>query len=356
MSTPTIDNSLQMPHKSKILKGCRKDHTPYNRKTTYKKKEEDYCKQVGACCNDVSQPKTTKQGKKSLKQKKKVVPKIENWLFVAKRDYMVSENRIHQLTDKAKKLITFSQLLNSDIDCVRHLYKVLQDVEAELNRNYHTRRLNRHLYRAHLPTSCPIPTDMNIIEWGIKKNREEEEMDHVNRVDEYFERGCVDPHRPPRRPPIPDTCYSPFSDDRPAKVDPRLRNQQAYLENVQMIGGSSKECESPFYIYIVNQAQKEWFLERKRLVRPGPNGRGYNDDELDRAHPPLIEEPQGPSLKEKMRTLFYHFEYEKLHPDEAYAVSSWLQNIEFGVHRSENVHWAVVVEDEDRRYNPSKYL
>ena len=353
MSIPTSNNSLQMPHKSKILKGCRKDHTPYNRKTTYKKKEEDYCKQVGACCNDVSQPKTAKQGKK---QKKKVVPKIENWLFVAKRDYMVSENRIHQLTDKAKKLITFSQLLNSDIDCVRHLYKVLQDVEAELNRNYHTRRLNRHLYRAHLPTSCPIPTDMNIIEWGIKKNREEEEAERFIRNDDWWEwpLGLKPPPTVPLSP--QGTLNTPFSDGRKALIDQRLRNQQAYLENIQMIGGSSKECESPYYVYIVNQAQKDWFQERIIVgdKYQHPNGWAFTDDEVDRVSPPLVEEPLGPSLKEKMRTLHYKIEREKLRQEPCLSMVCFRGSIEeLEQERKYLSQDGLVVEVEDRRYNSS---
>ena len=107
----------------------------------------------------------------------------------------------YQLTTKAETLLAFSQLLQSDTDCVRHLYKVLREAEEEENKEYHTNRLLSKLFRTHPlpPFNClsSFPVDRNIAQWGIKINRVKELMDH--------------------------------------------------LDMIKMIGGSSKECGSPYY-------------------------------------------------------------------------------------------------------------
>ena len=152
----------------------------------------------------------------------------------------------YQLTTKAETLLAFSQLLQSDTDCVRHLYKVLQDVEEEENKEYHTNRLLSKLFRTQPlpPFNClsSFPVDRNIAQWGIKINRVKERMDH--------------------------------------------------LEMIQMIGGSSKECESPYYRFIMNIKQQDWI-----------NGNLLMDS--NGATILVNEEPPPPSLKDKVKTLDY---------------------------------------------------
>ena len=151
----------------------------------------------------------------------------------------------YQLTEKAKTLITFSQLLQSDTDCVRHLYKVLKDVEEEENKEYHTNRLLSKLFQKDQGprwTMNSFPVDRNIAQWGIKINRVKERMDH--------------------------------------------------LEMIQMIGGSSKECGSPYYRFIMNIKQQDWI-----------NGNLLMDS--NGATILVNEEPPPPSLKDKVKALDY---------------------------------------------------
>jgi len=155
----------------------------------------------------------------------------------------------YQLTEKAKTLITFSQLLQSDTDCVRHLYKVLREAEEEENKEYHTNRLLSKLFRTQPlpPFNClsSFPVDRNIAQWGIKINRVKERMDHLY-----------------------------------------------HLDMIQMIGGSSKECESPYYRFIMNIKQQDWI-----------NGNLLMDS--NGATILVNEEPPPPSLKDKVKTLDY---------------------------------------------------
>ena len=152
----------------------------------------------------------------------------------------------YQLTVKAETLLAFSQLLQSDIDCVRHLYKVLKGVEEEENKEYHTNRLLSKLFRTQPlpPFNClsSFPVDRNIAQWGIKINRVKERMDH--------------------------------------------------LEIIQMIGGSSKECESPYYRFIMNIKQQDWINGNLLMESNG-------------ATILVKEEPPPPSLKDKIKTLNY---------------------------------------------------
>jgi hypothetical protein len=65
-----------------------------------------------------------------------------------------------------------------------------------------------------------------------------------------------------------------------------------HLEIIQMIGGSSKECESPYYRFIMNIKQQDWI----------------NGNLLMEANGATIlvnEEPAPPSLKDKVKTLDY---------------------------------------------------
>ena len=151
----------------------------------------------------------------------------------------------YQLTVKAETLLAFSQLLQSDTDCVRHLYKVLKDVEEEENKEYHTNRLLRLLFQKDLGprwTMNSFPVDRNIAQWGIKINRVEERTNH--------------------------------------------------LDMIQMIGGSSKECESPYYRFIMNIKQQDWI-----------NGNLLMDS--NGATILVNEEPPPPSLKDKVKALDY---------------------------------------------------
>jgi hypothetical protein len=151
----------------------------------------------------------------------------------------------YQLTVKAETLLAFSQLLQSDTDCVRHLYKVLKDVEEEENKEYHTNRLLSKLFQKDQGPRWTInsfPVDRNIAQWGIKINRVKELMDH--------------------------------------------------LDMIQMIGGSSKECGSPYYRFIMNIKQQDWI-----------NGNLLMDS--NGATILVKEEPSPPSLKDKVKTLDY---------------------------------------------------
>jgi hypothetical protein len=151
----------------------------------------------------------------------------------------------YQLTNKAKTLIALSQLLQSDTDCVRHLYKVLQDAEEEENKEYHTNRLLRLLFQKDLGprwTMNSFPVDRNIAQWGIKINRVEERTNH--------------------------------------------------LDMIQMIGGSSKECGSPYYRFIMNIKQQDWINGNLLMESNG-------------ATILVKEEPPPPSLKDKVKTLDY---------------------------------------------------
>jgi hypothetical protein len=151
----------------------------------------------------------------------------------------------YQLTTKAETLLIFSQLLKSDTDCVIHLYKVLQGVEEEENKEYHTNRLLRLLFQKDQGprwTMNSFPIDRNIAQWGIKINRVEERTNH--------------------------------------------------LDMIQMIGGSSKYCESLYYRFIMNINQQDWI-------------NGDLLTELNDATILVNEEPQPPSLKDKLKTLDY---------------------------------------------------
>ena len=151
----------------------------------------------------------------------------------------------YQLTVKAETLLAFSQLLQSDTDCVRHLYKVLKDVEEEDNKEYHTNRLLRLLFEKDQGprwTMNSFPIDRNIAQWGIKINRVEERTNH--------------------------------------------------LDMIQMIGGSSKECESPYYRFIMNIKQQDWINGNLLMESNG-------------ATILVKEEPAPPSLKDKVKTLDY---------------------------------------------------
>lgn len=151
----------------------------------------------------------------------------------------------YQLTNKAKILNTLSQLLKSDTDCVLHLYKVLQGVEYEENKKYHTNNLIRLLFspsdevRVASWTRRSFPINRNISEWGIKINKLIGRMDH--------------------------------------------------LDMIRMIGGTSKECESPFHRFIVNIKQQDWI-----------NNTLLHGDTLR-----VNDEPPPPILKEKVKTLDY---------------------------------------------------
>ena len=151
----------------------------------------------------------------------------------------------YQLTTKAETLLIFSQLLKSDTDCILHLYKVLQDVEEEENKEYHTNRLLRLLFQKDQGprwTMNSFPIDRNIAQWGIKINRVEERTNH--------------------------------------------------LDMIQMIGGSSKECGSPYYRFIMNIKQQDWI-----------NGNLLMDS--NGATILVNEEPPPPSLKDKVKALDY---------------------------------------------------
>ena len=151
----------------------------------------------------------------------------------------------YQLTVKAETLLAFSQLLQSDTDCVRHLYKVLKDVEEEDNKEYHTNRLLRLLFEKDQGprwTMNSFPIDRNIAQWGIKINKGMKQAEH--------------------------------------------------LDMIQMIGGSSKECESPYYRFIMNIKQQDWI-----------NGNLLMDS--NGATILVKEEPPPPSLKDKVKTLDY---------------------------------------------------
>ena len=155
----------------------------------------------------------------------------------------------YQLTTKAETLLIFSQLLKSDTDCVIHLYKVLQGVEEEENKEYHTNRLLRLLFQKDQGprwTMNSFPIDRNIAQWGIKINRVEERTNH--------------------------------------------------LDMIQMIGGSSKECGSPYYRFIMNIKQQDWINDNLLM------------DELTESNDSTIlvnEEPPPPSLKDKVKALDY---------------------------------------------------
>jgi len=151
----------------------------------------------------------------------------------------------YQLTTKAETLLAFSQLLQSDTDCVRYLYKVLRDAEEEENKEYHTNRLLGLLFQKDQGprwTMNSFPVDRNIAQWGIKINRVKERMDH--------------------------------------------------LEMIQMIGGSSKECIAPYYRFIMNIKQQDWI-----------NGNLLMDS--NGATILVNEEPPPPSLKDKVKALDY---------------------------------------------------
>jgi hypothetical protein len=151
----------------------------------------------------------------------------------------------YQLTVKAETLLAFSQLLQSDTDCVRHLYKVLKDVEEEENKEYHTNRLLRLLFEKDQGprwTMNSFPIDRNIAQWGIKINKGMKLSEH--------------------------------------------------LDMIQMIGGSSKECESPYYRFIMNIKQQDWINGNLLMESNG-------------ATILVKEEPAPPSLKDKVKTLDY---------------------------------------------------
>jgi hypothetical protein len=151
----------------------------------------------------------------------------------------------YQLTVKAETLLAFSQLLQSDTDCVRHLYKVLKDVEEEENKEYHTNRLLRLLFEKDQGprwTMNSFPIDRNIAQWGIKINKGMKQAEH--------------------------------------------------LDMIQMIGGSSKECESPYYRFIMNIKQQDWINGNLLMESNG-------------ATILVKEEPAPPSLKDKVKTLDY---------------------------------------------------
>ena len=151
----------------------------------------------------------------------------------------------YQLTVKAETLLAFSQLLQSDTDCVRHLYKVLKDVEEEDNKEYHTNRLLRLLFEKDQGprwTMNSFPIDRNIAQWGIKINKGMKQAEH--------------------------------------------------LDMIQMIGGSSKECESPYYRFIMNIKQQDWINGNLLMESNG-------------ATILVKEEPPPPSLKDKVKTLDY---------------------------------------------------
>ena len=151
----------------------------------------------------------------------------------------------YQLTVKAETLLAFSQLLQSDTDCVRHLYKVLKDVEEEDNKEYHTNRLLRLLFEKDQGprwTMNSFPIDRNIAQWGIKINKGMKQAEH--------------------------------------------------LDMIQMIGGSSKECESPYYRFIMNIKQQDWINGNLLMESNG-------------ATILVKEEPAPPSLKDKVKTLDY---------------------------------------------------
>jgi hypothetical protein len=152
----------------------------------------------------------------------------------------------YQLTVKAETLLAFSQLLQSDTDCVRHLYKVLKDVEEEDNKEYHTNRLLRLLFEKDQGprwTMNSFPIDRNITEWGIK-------------------------------------IYS------------RYEGYADHLDMIKMIGGSSKYCDAPYYRFIMNIKQQDW-INGTLLMES-------NDSTI------LVkEEPAPPSLKDKVKTLDY---------------------------------------------------
>lgn len=152
----------------------------------------------------------------------------------------------YQLTVKAETLLAFSQLLQSDTDCVRHLYKVLKDVEEEDNKEYHTNRLLRLLFEKDQGprwTMNSFPIDRNIAEWGIK-------------------------------------IYS------------RYEGYADHLDMIKMIGGSSKYCDAPYYRFIMNIKQQDWI-------------NGYLLMESNDSTILVKEEPAPPSLKDKVKTLDY---------------------------------------------------
>jgi hypothetical protein len=151
----------------------------------------------------------------------------------------------YQLTVKADTLISLSQLLQSDTDCVLHLYKVLKDVEEEENKEYHTNRLLRLLFEKDQGprwTMNSFPIDRNIAQWGIKINKGMKQAEH--------------------------------------------------LDMIQMIGGSSKECGSPYYRFIMNIKQQDWINGNLLMESNG-------------ATILVKEEPAPPSLKDKVKTLDY---------------------------------------------------
>jgi hypothetical protein len=156
----------------------------------------------------------------------------------------------YQLTVKAETLLAFSQLLQSDTDCVLHLYKVLKDVEEEDNKEYHTNSLLRLLFEKDQCRSgrCPwtlnsFPIDRNITEWGIK-------------------------------------LYS------------RYEGYADHLDMIKMIGGSSKYCDAPYYRFIMNIKQQDWCTGNLLMESKG-------------ATILVKEEPPPPSLKDKIKTLNY---------------------------------------------------
>jgi len=151
----------------------------------------------------------------------------------------------YQLTVKAETLLVLSQVLQSDTDCVLHLYKVLQGVEDEENKEYHTNRLLRLLFQKDQGprwTMNSFPVDRNIAQWGIKINRGMKRSEH--------------------------------------------------LDMIQMIGGSSKECVAPYYRFIMNIKQQDWINDNLLMVANG-------------ATIIVNEEPSAPSLKDKVKALYY---------------------------------------------------
>ena len=192
----------------------------------------------------------------------------------------------YQLTAKAKTLITFSQLLKSDVDCVLHLYKVLQDAEEKDIKKYHTNRLQSLLFQSQPlpPFNClsSFPVDRNLNEWGIKINKGTDRMDH--------------------------------------------------LDMIKMIGGSSKESESPYHRFIVTMNQHDWI-------------NGSLLTELDGNTILVKKEPPSPTLRQKVMTIEY-----KTIVDESDDI---LYNI-FGNY-SANEHSFLIVEQEIIRYNTSRH-